>query len=127
MDENHCRSSVQFKPERIELGLAQVAAINIGHEHDAVGTERVQGVLRLVERRIHIGQRDTGEHTHPVRAFLHQFCAKLIDRPGKCASLAVVPEVNSGRGDGQDPRCDVLSVHPRYRAVGGPGGDSGSA
>ncbi|CAM5540434.1 hypothetical protein SANTM175S_10844 [Streptomyces antimycoticus] len=113
MDEDGGAAAVEFGPQGFEVGVAEVAAVGVGHQDDAVGTQGVQRVRGLGQGGVHVGQRNAGEVAEAAGVVPDDIGAVLVDRAGEVARLCVAAQVDAGGGDRQYAGGDALLVHHR--------------
>ncbi len=61
MDEDGGLTPIEFGPQGLELGDAQMTALGVGHQHHTVGIQGVECAGGLRQGRVDVGQRDAGE------------------------------------------------------------------
>jgi hypothetical protein len=89
-------AAVQLLEQRLLGGVAQVLAIRIRQQRDPVGTERVERILELGQRRADIGQRHAGEQAEAGRSLAHELGDLIVEGPREPRRRRVVTEVDAG-------------------------------
>ncbi|GAA3309886.1 hypothetical protein GCM10020295_75620 [Streptomyces cinereospinus] len=96
MDEDRGAAAVEFGEQRFEAGVAEVDAVGVGLDRDAVAAEHVHGVGQFVEGGVDVGQGKGGEVAEPVGMVPLEAGARLVDVAGEGARRPVVAEVGAG-------------------------------
>jgi len=111
---------VELLHHRHVRGIAEPGIAIAGHEVGAVGPQRIEGVLDLLERRFDIRERQRGEQPEAGRMLLHQLGAVLVALTGNPACHLGVAKPQPGIGDRDHRGRDAALVHVLDRLGGRP-------
>ena len=111
MNVNHRLAAVELVHDRRIGGIAEPGVAVAGHEVRAIGFEHIEGVFDLLQRRIHVGQRQRGEQAKSRRVLLDQLRPELVAGAGNPPRDLDVAEPEARVGDGNRRRRDAAFVH----------------
>jgi hypothetical protein len=108
----HVRSAaVELGHQRLERGIAEIGAGDVGDEHHAVERQLVERMAQLVERGVDVGQRQARQRGEALRCAAHDRRQLLVDDARQLARLTLVAEEHTGRS-GRDHRgVDPVTAH----------------
>ena len=114
MDEDDGMPSAELRPHRLERVVAEIGAVRVRQDNDAVAAQLVQRVPQLIEAARHVGQRERREVAEPARVLPRQSRAELVDLTRQRPAGRVVTEVSFRRRDrqtvtGNRKPCDASS------------------
>ena len=103
---------VEVGQYRVEAWIPKVGPVAVrALEDQAIDAEDVEGVGQLVERAVHVGQRQAGEVPEAARRVGHHPGSVVVACHGQSTSPAVVSEVNPGGRYRQHGPLDADPVH----------------
>ena len=117
---------VQVSHQRFQLRIAEVLAVTVGGEFDAVRTERFQGIPGLSQCGLNIRQRESGAEEETFRIPGFQGCGFFIECPADGGQFRGIAEERLRGGHGQDGGPDTGLVHELQVGVDVPGRDGES-
>lgn len=124
MDEDGSMTVVEGGEDGVEGFVAEVDAVFVGFEGDAIAVQVVEGAGELGEGTLNVGHREGGEEAELAGSAAFEVCAGVIaeagDLSGEC--VVVADEVDAGGGDGEDAFGDVAGRHHVEVIFLGPGG-----
>jgi hypothetical protein len=122
MFEDDGLTAVEFGPQRLEYGIAEVSARVAGHQDDAVGVQRAERIVNFGQGVVDVGERQRREAAEPVGSLGDQIGGAFVDAAGHLPPFIAGPAHDAGRADRQDPGRDLLGVHEVDGALGRPVG-----
>src|SRR5258706_5983385 len=127
MNEDDGPPLLQLLEDGVELLVAEIDAARVREENDAIELQYVEGIRKLAEGTVDVGQRQAPERTKPVRTRLHELCGKLVAAASQRSSTPVIPRVDARRADRRHRDVDARIVHERQRTLPRPWRRSDSA
>jgi hypothetical protein len=120
MDEDDGMASAELRPQRLEQVIAQIGAVRVGQDNDAVAAQLVERVPQLIEAARHVGQRQRREVAEPARVLPRHSRTELVDLPRQRPGGGVVTEVGAWRRDRQHRRPHAPLIHQLQVLAGVP-------
>src|SRR4029453_11758107 len=118
--EAHGRRAIEFGIYGVESRVSQVLLADAGEQHHAVDVQRVERVLELVERAVHVRKGQAGERAEATGRIADKrggmFVAAACEVPGR----SPITEVDAGCGDGRDRGPDSAAVHQGQSGLSAP-------
>src|SRR5262245_5491048 len=107
----HCGlAAIEFIKHGQKHRIAPPLVAGIREKRDAIAIQRVEGVLNLLQRRVHALGRQCREKSEALRIHLHGFSSVLVGLPRECDGLvASVIEVVHGNGERKEWRIPCQS------------------
>ena len=78
MDEHDRLATLKFLEDWLQHGIAQIHAVSVREQHNAIEPENVERVHEHVQRRVNVGQWETGQTRKPVRPLPSEFGREVI-------------------------------------------------
>lgn len=116
INEDNGASGVELGIERIEALVAEIEAVEISFQDDAIGSQLVERLARLQDRALRIRQRRRRKKPEPAFMTFGQARAFLVHPAGEGPSRPVLAEVDARRRDRKEGRFDAETVHRRQSA-----------
>jgi hypothetical protein len=110
VDEDHGSPLVEEGEQAVEGRVAEVDPGVVGQEHDAIGLEHIEGVGRLSDGAINIGQRQGGEEAEAIWLRRHDSRSELVDPPRPVARLRPVAKPDARGGQREDGGANTVLV-----------------
>jgi hypothetical protein len=117
VDKDHRRTSVERREQVVLAVLAEVGACVVGQQHDPVGLEIVESADALGHGFVHVGHRNGGEETEPVRRRRDQVGAVVVEVAGQCGGVCGVGQERRARRGHREDRGGHAEVGHRLQGA----------
>ena len=95
-------ATLQFFEDGLQQGIAQVHAVGVREQHNAIEPEDVERVRQLFERRIDIWQRDTRKRCKSVWPCVNEFGREFVAPARQSRRLEAISRVHARCTQRQD-------------------------
>ena len=127
MHVDHRLAPVELVEHRHEGRVAEILVLVAGEQPDAVGLQRVERVLDLLEAAVRVGQRDRGKQAEPALVVAHHAGAVVVDLARELAGRLGLAEPDAGLHRGDDRGLHAALVHVVERLLHRPVGQAAGA
>ena len=108
---DHGLAPVQLLHQRGEQWVSEIVPLVARKHAGAIGVKRVERVFELLERALHVGQRQRGEEAKAPGVIADHFRREFIALARQASRLAVIAEPHARVADRQDRGGDVAFAH----------------
>jgi hypothetical protein len=120
MNEHRRPSALDLVEDGLEVRIAQILAVVVAQQPDAVELEHVQSVSDLGESSLDVGQRENGERAETRGMRPDDVARRLVDRARQIPNRRTAHERDAGRGDREQAAVDPARIHRFEVRVDGP-------
>ena len=114
---------IQIGHQRVQFRVAQILAIAVGCQFDAIGPQYFQGIFRLFQGPVHIRKGECGAEKEPPRMEGFQCGGFFIESSADGGRFNPVTEIRLGRRHGEDCGPDPGFIHESEVIPDAPGRD----
>src|SRR5215471_17356978 len=121
MQKDDALAPIEFTKERLESRIARVLPGVIGQEDDAIGMQRVHGIVQFTERIIHIWKWQRGEKAKMLGMVTHDTSGELVGYARQVTGQVAISKDDAWSREREDGRGHALPVYHGQALLRTPG------